>query len=396
MTSTTTLNDDARLAAMFATPHGTLHLDSAAHGPRLRGVQAAAEATLAESIAPWRIGMQAWNDAIERVRSLAACFFEGDAFDGDGDGVALVPSAGYALSLAARNLQLGAGDKVLVLAGQFPSNLLPWQQRCAETGASLVEVRRAPGQDWTGAVLAALEADPAIRVLALPQAHWHDGALLDLDRISAQARACDAALVLDLSQSLGALPADVSRWQPQFAVAVGHKWLLGSYGLAYLWVAPHWREHGRPLEQNWFAREHDAAMASPLQPPAYRPGARRFDAGGIAHAQKLAMAAVALAQLQAWGVAGLSQALGTRTAAFDAVLREYGLEDWITPGHAPHLLGLRPPPERIDTAAQALAAAGAVFTRRHGLLRIAPHLQVTVAQMRVLAERVVAAAQKHP
>ena len=378
---------DARLAALFATPPGTLCLDTAAHGPRLHAVQAAAEAALAAGVAPWRLGKTAWNGAIERVRALAAGFFDGDA-----NGVALVPSAGYALSLAARNLPLAADSKVLVLEGQFPSNLLPWQQRCAETGAGLVGVRRGRSQGWTEAVLEALDADPSIAVLALPQAHWHDGALLDLDRISARARQRDAALVLDLSQSLGVLPADIARWRPQFVAAVGHKWLLGSHGLAYLWAAPYWREHGEPLEQNWFAREHDAAMASPSRPPPYRAGARRFDAGGVAHAQKLAMAEAALAQLQAWGIDALAGALRTRTDAFDAVLREHGLGAWSTPGHAPHLLGLRPPAERIDAVAQALADAGAVFTHRHGLLRIAPHLQVTVAQMRMLAGRVAAAA----
>ncbi|KAB8178856.1 aminotransferase class V-fold PLP-dependent enzyme [Lysobacter maris] len=387
------LSDHDALTDLFATPPGTLYLDSAAHGPRLCSVHSAAEAALADGVAPWRIDMDDWYASIERVRTLAAMIFEGDGFRGDGDGVALVPSVGYAMSLAANNLELDAGDTVLVLEGQFPSNLLPWQQRCAQTGAGLVAVRRAHGQDWTAAVLAALDADPAIRILALPHAHWHDGALLDLDRISARAQARDAALVLDMSQSLGALPADIARWRPQFVAAVGHKWLLGSHGLAYLWAAPHWRAHGQPLEQNWFAREHAAAMASPSQPPPYRAGARRFDAGGVAHAQKLAMAAAALSQLQDWGIAALSQALGARTAAFDAVLREHGLEDWGTPGHAPHLFGLRPAAQRLDAVAHALADAGAVFTQRHGVLRIAPHLQVTPAQMRMLAERVVAAAQ---
>lgn len=379
-------NDEA-LAALFATPPGALYLDTAAHGPRLRSVHAAAEAALANGVAPWRVSMDAWRATIERVRTLAADFFDGDA-----DGVAMAPSVAHAMSTAARNLPLARGEAALVLEREFPSNLLPWQQRCADVGAQLRVARARTATGATDAVLDALERDPSIRILALSQAHWHDGALLDLDRIAPAAHARGAALVLDLSQSLGVLPAEVARWRPQFVAAVGHKWLLGGYGLGWLWVAPHWREHGLSLEQHWIARDPALAFDTAQGAAPYRPGARRFDAGGIAHAQQLAMAEAALGQLHAWGVHAVRAALAARTAAFDAVLADAGLATWSTPSHAPHLLGLRPPPERLDAVARALNEAGAVFTRRHGLLRIAPHLQVTVTQMRALAR--IAAAQR--
>lgn len=376
---TADLDDDA-LAAMFATPADVKCLDCAAHGPRLRSVHAAALAAVDAGRMPWRAGNDAWLASIERVRALAA-----DLFDGDPEGVAMLHSVGHAMSLAARNLPLERGESVLVLDAQFPSNLLPWQHRCAQVGARVVRAVRRVGQDWTGAVLDALEANPSVRIAALPHAHWHDGALLDMDAIAGRCRARGIALVLDLSQSLGVLRVDIDRWQPQFVASVGHKWLLGGYGLAWLWVAPHWRRHGEPLEQHWFARDHDAAMASPLQLPPFRDGARRFDAGAVAHGQLLAMAEAALGQLKAWGVDAVHQALARRTGAFDAALHAGGAGDWSTPGHAPHVLGLRPPRDRLDAVAAALSQRGAVFTQRHGVLRIAPYLQVTVADMHGLA-----------
>ena len=130
------------------------------------------------------------------------------------DGVAFVPSAAYGMSIAARNTPLARGQSVLVLDDQFPSSVLPWRQRCDEAGAQLVVVRRADGQDWTDAVLHALASDPGIHVLVLPQAHWRDGALLDLDRIAVQVHAREARLVLDLSQSLGVLPVRLDAWRP--------------------------------------------------------------------------------------------------------------------------------------------------------------------------------------
>lgn len=392
---------DPALTDLFALPADTLYLDTAAHGPRLRAVQDAAQAALDAGVAPWRVSASDWEASIERVRARAAAVFDGDGGgkgDGDSDAVALVPSAAYGLAIAARNLPLAAGDAVLVLDGQFPSNLLPWQQRCSEVGARMVAVRRVPDQGWTGAVLAALDADPAIRVLALPHVHWHDGALLDLDRIAARARDSGAALVLDLSQSLGALPAAIARWQPAFAVAVGHKWLLGAHGLAYLWAAPHWRDHGVSIEQHWLARDGGDAWHFPADRAApYRAGARRYDAGGVADPLRLAMADAALRQVNDWGVARIAAALRTRTAAFEAGLRECGLSHWATPGPVAHFLGVRPlRADVLAAVAAALGAAGVVVTTRHGLLRIAPYLQVGVDDLRRVAAIIGAVANAVP
>lgn len=377
---------DRALADRFVVPAGTLYLDTAAQGPRLRAVLAAGHSAIDASTAPWRLSTADWEASIESLRARAAALFDGGR-GADADAIALVPSAAYGLAIAARNLPLAAGEAVLVLDGQFPSNLLAWQQRCSEVGARVVAVRREHGGGWTDAVLAALDADPAIRVLALPHAYWHDGALLDLDRISVRARAAGAALVLDLSQSLGALPADISRWQPDFAVAVGHKWLLGAPGLAYLWVAPRWRERGVSIEQHWQARDGGDDWCFPADRAApYRAGARRYDAGGVTDPLRLAMAHAALTQVNAWGVARIATALRARTAALQAALSDLGLGDWLPAGPPAHFVGVRPPsPGMLAAAVGSLAAEGVVATARHGRLRIAPHLHVGSDDLRRVA-----------
>ncbi|MEO6518401.1 MAG: aminotransferase class V-fold PLP-dependent enzyme [Pseudoxanthomonas sp.] len=390
--------DDAAIAHLLAAaaekfvPVGdTLALDCAAHGPRLRSVLEAGQAALAAGTAPWTLSFAEWETRIETLRRLAA----DTLFEGDVDGVAMVPSAAFALATAARNLPLGTGDAVLVLDGQFPSNLLPWQQRCTETGAHVVAARRVHGQDWTEAVMQAWDATPKVRVVAVPHAHWHDGALLDLERISQRACGQEVAWVLDLSQSLGALPVLLARWQPDFIAAVGHKWLLGPHGLAWLWAAPRWREQGVALDQHWQARAAGDRWAFPIDtPPPYRRGARRFDAGGVADPVRLAMAAAAMGQLHAWGVANISRSLGALTTQLDHALEAQGLSSWITPGHAPHFTALRAPDDRqLELAANALSREGVICTRRAGLLRIAPHLHVGSDDMSRVSRIVAAAVQ---
>lgn len=373
-----TSTDIATAASAFVPLDDVLYLDCAARTPRLHTALAAGHAALDAAVTPWREP----DDAVEaRIETLRAGIAR-TVLDGDSDGVALVPSAAHGLATAARNVRLEAGDAVLVLEGQFPSNLLPWQQRCSERGARLVGVQRRDGEDWTATVLAALEREPGVRIVALPQVRWDDGALLDLDRITPRVHDLGAALVLDLSQSLGALPADLQRWRPDFVVSVGYKWLLGPIGLAWLWAAPRWREEGIPIEQHWSARDAGEGWRFPVdRVRPYRAGARRFDAGGLDDPVRLAMAQAGLDQVGAWRVATISDALGERTRAFDAALDAHGLSEWKTPGHAPHITALRPPLARLEAVFDALWRERIVCTRRYGLLRIAPHLHVNVDSM---------------
>jgi selenocysteine lyase/cysteine desulfurase len=369
--------DLANAASAFMPTGDMLYLDCAAQSPRLRAAHAAGLAAFEAAARPWQATPETPEAQLEALRAKVAMLL-----DRDHEAVAAVPSAAYGLATAARNLVLDAGDAVLVLEGQFPSNLLPWQQRCAERGARVIGARRGEGEDWTDAVLATLESGPAPRIVALPQTRWDDGALLDLDRIAPRVHAIGAALVLDLSQSLGALPADLARWRPDFVVAVGYKWLLGPLGLAWLWAAPRWREDGVAIEQHWSAREAGEGWRFPvdvLRP--HRTGARRFDAGGLDDPVRLAMAAAGLAQVDAWGVAAIAAALGERTRALDAALDTHGLAQWKTPGHAPHITALRPPAERLDAVFKAFQRERIVCTRRYGLLRIAPHLHVAAEDM---------------
>ena len=118
--------DLATAASAFMPSGDVLYLDCAAQSPRLRAAQAVGMAALDAGGRPWQAPSESVETRLESLRGAVARLF-----DGHGAAVAAVPSASYGLATAARNLPLDAGDVVLVLDGQFPSNLLPWQQRCA-------------------------------------------------------------------------------------------------------------------------------------------------------------------------------------------------------------------------------------------------------------------------
>ena len=85
--------------------------------------------------------------------------------------------------------------------------------------------------------------------------------------------------MIDGSQSVGAMPLDVGELRPDFLITVGYKWLLGPFGVGYLYVADEHRE-GEPLEQNWILRAGSEDFARLVDyRDEYQPGARRFDVG---------------------------------------------------------------------------------------------------------------------
>ena len=107
------------------------------------------------------------------------------------------------MSAASRNLALGPGRTIVLLAEQFPSNVYPWRAAAARSGAEVLTVDASDG-DLTSAVLDAI--DPRTAIVALPHCRWTDGALLDLETIGERVREAGGALVLD-SHPVGRCPA---------------------------------------------------------------------------------------------------------------------------------------------------------------------------------------------
>jgi len=270
---------------------------------------------------------------------------------------------------------VGPADRVLVLAEEYPSGVYAWRG----TGAQIVTVERGADRSWTEAVLEAL--DERISVVSVPNVHWTDGAVLDLAAVADRSHAVGARLVVDGSQSVGAMPLDVTALRPDFVVAVGYKWLLGPFGVGYLYVADEHRD-AEPIEQNWINRAGSQDFARLVDyRDDYQPGARRFDVGQRTKFELVPMAIAALEQLTAWGVATVAERLAAVTATIAERTSPLGLTPNPAAQRGPHLLGLAVPDDLRDTVLPALAAADCYAALRGRSLRISPHLHVTDADV---------------
>jgi selenocysteine lyase/cysteine desulfurase len=363
---------------LFDIPDDVAYLNCAYMSPLMKPALEAGTVALARKMHPWEITADKFFTGSDEFRATAA-----ELLDCSGECVAIVPSASYGLSAATRNVPLEKGQSILVLAEQFPSNYYPWQRLAEEKSASLKVVPWPEDHDWTAAVLNSLTEDVA--VAALPQVQWTSGGRLDLVRIGEACRKVGVALVLDLTQSLGALPFSVRDVQPDFAVAASYKWLLGPYSVGFLYVAPKW-QGGVPLEENWIQRANARDFSSLiLYTENYDEGARRFDMGERSNFALLPAAMRAMKQILEWKVAQISETAGALNRQLAAAAAELGFSSPPDDLRAPHYLCLRRKTGIPRELPEMLARERVFVSVRGSSIRVTPNVYNSAAD----AERLI-------
>lgn len=376
---------------LFDIPDDVAYLNCAYMSPLLRRVTEAGQRAVARKAHPWDITPADFFSEVAEARRRFATLLGGGAVEDD---IAIVPAVSYGMAVACANLPLERGQTVLLLDEEFPSVILPWRERAREAGARAVLLPRPADDDWTRVILEAI--DPHTAVAALPALHWTDGALIDLPRVAARLREVGAALAVDATQSLGAMPFAMSEVKPDFLVCAAYKWLLGPYSLGFLYVAPRYQQ-GRPVEHNWItqAGSHDfSALTTYAGELVFQPGARRFDVGETSNFALMPMAIAALDQLLEWGVPRIAETIAVLTDRLVTRAAALGLEAVPAARRAPHYVGLRFPEGVPPELPQRLAAERVyVSVRGRGTLRVTPHVYNTEADIDRLIGAIAAASQ---
>ena len=353
----------------FDIPADVAYLNCAYMSPLANPVVRAGTVGLERRRRPWTVRPADFFTQTQQARETFARLLGPAA---TADDIAIVPAASYGMATAAANLPLAPGDRVLVLEGEFPSTILTCRDHARGAGAQLVMLAEPPDHDWTRVILAAI--DERTRVAALPALHWVTGARLDLAAVRRRLAEVKGALVLDLTQSLGAMPFDVGEVDPDFMVAACYKWLLGPYTTGFLYVAP--RHHGgRPLEHHWFGRAGSENFSGLGYPEEFQPGARRFDMGEPSNFALLPAAVAALDLILGWGVANIAATAGAFADEIIARGGDLGLTAVPTKVRAPHYVGLTSRAGLAPDLADRLAASRVFVSVRGGRsLRITPHV----------------------
>ncbi len=256
----------------------------------------------------------------------------------------IIPSVSYGLATVANNLKLTSTDTIIIAAEQFPSNYYPWQRLSQDTGAKIKiisppHIREGRGKLWGELLLEAI--DKNTKLVALGNVHWADGTLFNLIEIRKRTKEVDALLVIDGTQSVGALPFDVQKIQPDALVCGGYKWLMGPYSIGLAYYGEYF-DKGKPIEENWINRLNSENFAGLVNyQVGYQQGALRYEVGEHSNFILVPMMLAALKQINQWRPENIQTYCAKITHKPLQLLRDAGfwVEDDTYRGQ--HLFGLR-------------------------------------------------------
>jgi len=295
----------------------------------------------------------------------------------------------YGVAVAARNLAVARGQNVVLTHEQFPGNVHAWRRLAREHGAE-VRVATPPegpgrGQAWNETLLSSI--DSATALVAVPHVHWTDGTRFDLVAVGRRCREVGAALVVDGTQSVGALPFDVAEVQPDALIVATYKWLLGPYSVGVGYFGPRF-DGGTPLEETWIGRENSEDFQNLVRyRDGYQPGALRYDVAERSNFALLPMAVASMKLVREWQPARIQAYCVALTASAleDAASLGFSVEDPCWRGG--HLFGLRMPPG-IDLAGlkAALERRRVMASLRGTALRLSPNVYNDAGDLEALVE----------
>lgn len=292
--------------------------------------------------------------------------------------IAILPSVSFGIGTAMKNIPFKKGDEIVVLEEQFPSNYYTWQQLKAEIGVVVKTITAPPllpgrGQRWNDQILEAIS--PKTKCVALPIVHWADGTKFDLKAIRDKTNDVGAYLIIDGTQSIGAMPFSVEEIKPDALICAGYKWLMGAYGLGVGYFGDRF-DHGTPLDNNWMNHE-DAEDFSKLvhYNHHFKPKAARYDVGESSNFIMVPMLAEGIKQLLAWTPQGIQNYCDSITKNAIEQLTQQGcfIEDSNQRGH--HLFGIY-----LPNASQMEAIKGKISTQnilvsvRGNAIRVSPNV----------------------
>ncbi len=359
---------------LFRLPENISYLNGAYMSPFLKSVEAVGHASVSKKCFPYEV---TGDDFFENTNRLKQEFSKLVAID-DEQNIAIIPAVSYGIATVANNIKLNAGDEILVVGEQFPSNIYSWQ-KIAEQHNARVRIISAPaafnqrGQRWNQAVLEAINEKTS--VVAMPHVHWADGTLFDLIAIREKTKKNNTLLIIDGTQSVGALPFSVKEIEPDALICAGYKWLLGPYsiGLAYY---SNTFANGIPIEENWINRKNSEDFGGLVNyEPEYQPKAGRYNVGEMSNFTLTPMLIKAIEQLNIWQPQRVQDYCKTISEEAIEELRTLGCFIEEDTFRAQHLFGIYLPDTiNLEKLKAAFTKNKIYVSFRGNAIRVSPHV----------------------
>jgi len=354
------------------------YLNFAAHAAIPRVALDAVQSSVAAKMRPHIVDDRSFFSVAASLRQTLATLIEANP-----DEVALTSGAGAGLAAIAYALTWSRGDEVVIPRGEFPVQHATWKPMEAREGIK-VRIAVPHGQFIQSDDLVAAMT-PSTRVVSVSHVRFDDGSMLDVSSLAAACKRNGTLLVLDVSQSCGAIPMDVRSLGADFIVCAGYKYLLSPWGTGFLWTRKETLDSLRPGPYNWLSQGVESFSRLNFVNPEPSPGLSRWDsaeAASVYNFNLTVMEASAKFVLDAGPalIRDHNQALieylferlpdGYRLASPRQASRR-GVFGCIETGSRAH----------TESLYQTLRDEGFVVALREGKIRVAPHLLSSTQDM---------------
>lgn len=178
------------------------------------------------------------------ARGALARFINAPAED-----LALIPNGTVAVSTVLSNLDLQAGDEILITDHEYMATMNELNRLCAQTGAVL-KIAKIPfpnvdPDEVVDAILAAVTSKTKVALMS--HICSASALVLPVENIVPELRAKGIDVFLDGAHTPGQLPLDIEKLNPTWYAASCHKWLATPKGTGFIYTSKD-RQHGfKPL-----------------------------------------------------------------------------------------------------------------------------------------------------
>lgn len=357
------------------------YLNCSFMSPQLQAVEKAGIEGIRYKRNPHLITKEHFFNETEKLRSAYAKLIHAK----NPERIAVIPSVSYGMANVAKNLLLEQGDQIIVVGEQFPSNVYPWRRAASDNGAEIItvpapDVGENRGKIWNERILDAIS--PKTKMVAVGNVHWADGTLFKLKEIRKQTRDVGAWLVIDGTQSIGALPFSIQEIEPDALICAGYKWLLGPYSMGMAYYGPA-LDNGVPIEENWINRYESENFAGLVNyNDHYQPGALRYEVGEHSNFILIPMQLAAIQQLNHWGVENIQAYCRELISDCIPLIRDCGFNVEDEEFRGSHLLGIRlEPHHNIQSIQQEMEKRNIILSYRGSSIRVSPNVYNTKEEL---------------
>ena len=190
-------------------------------------------------------------------------------------------------------------------------------------------------------------------------------------------------MIIDGTQSIGAMPFDIKKIKPDALVCAAYKWLMGPYGFAVTYYGDFF-DNGFPVEQSWINRKNSEDFSQLINyQDEYAEGARRFSMGQQSSFINVAMLTAAIQQINTWGVENIySYIKSITTPCFNLLdLNKVWFEE--EKYRAAHLFGLKPK-NNLEKILKKIREKNIYVSLRGDSIRVSPSVYNTKEEIEKL------------